>query len=377
MFSTLSYFHLQEYWWIIISLLGGILVFLMFVQGGQTMLYTLATDEEERAMLINALGRKWEYTFTTLVVFGGAIFAAFPLFYATSFGGAYWIWMIMLFCFILQAVSYEFRSKPKNIFGPRVYEVFLLVNGFLGTFILGALLGTFFHGSLFSVNQMHLSQWESHFHGLEAILNLNSLLLGLAVVFLTRILSMLFFMNMINDEVIYVRAQKQLLYNTVFFFIFILFFIRLFLVMDGFNYDPQTKIVSLETAKYFHNMVHLPLVGLMLVGGLVLIITGIMLSLTRHHFRDGIWYSGGGTILLICSLMILAGLNHTCYYPSLYNLQHSLTIENSSSSQYTLKVLGYVSLFLPFVMAYIVIAWRSITKDQMEPGDLDKEVTVY
>ncbi len=377
MFESLSQLALQQYWWVIVSLLGSILVFLMFVQGGQTLIYAIGKTEEERSLIVNALGRKWEFTFTTLVTFGGAFFASFPLFYSTSFGGAYWVWMLILFCFVLQAVSYEFRSKPNNFLGQRTYEYFLLFNGVVGTVLIGTAVGTFFNGAVFSVNDMNFSKWETPYHGLEAALNPHNLLLGLSVFFLARTLALLYFLNNINHESIVTRSKIRLLRNAATFVVlFVAFLVRL-LMKDGFNYDPVTKVVNMEPHKYLHNLLAMPVVSVMLLAGIVLVLFGIIRSLVGGRFTRGIWYTGSGTILAVLSLFLIAGFHHTCYYPSIFNLQDSLTIENSSSSHYTLTVMSYVSLFVPFVAAYIFWAWRAINKKQITTEELNEESHKY
>ena len=384
MFVSISHLALQQYWWVIISLLGSILVFLMFVQGGQTLLYTLGKTEDERTILVNSLGRKWEFTFTTLVTFGGAFFASFPLFYSTSFGGAYWVWLAILFCFIIQAVSYEFRSKPNNLFGHKTYEIFLFINGALGTILIGTAVGTFFNGSQFSVNFGNIasgdnpviSRWETNTRGLEAALNIHNLALGLSVFFLARILGILYFMNNVNEENIISRSKKQLLYNTIPFLVVFLFFVIRLILMKGYTYDPVSKIISLEKYKYLHNLIQKPFLGLMFLTGIFLVLFSIIKSLITAYSK-GIWYAGFGTILVVFTLFAIAGFNHTAFYPSNFDLQSSLTIENSSSSQYTLKVMSYVSLLVPFVIAYIFYAWRSINNKKIDITEIKEESHAY
>ncbi len=377
MFESLSQLALQKYWWVIVSLLGSILVFLMFVQGGQTLIYAIGKSEDERSLIVNSLGRKWEFTFTTLVTFGGAFFASFPLFYSTSFGGAYWVWMLILICFVLQAVSYEFRSKPNNFLGQRTYEYFLLFNGVVGTVLIGTAVGTFFNGAVFSINDMNFSRWETPYHGLEAALNPHNLLLGLSVFFLARTLALLYFLNNINHEAIVTRSKIRLLRNAAAFVVLFVTFLVWLLLKDGFNYDPVTKVVNMEPYKYLHNLLAMPVALAMLLIGVVLVLFGIIRSLVGGNFTRGIWYTGSGTILAVLSLFLLAGFHHTCYYPSIFNLQDSLTIENSSSSHYTLTVMSYVSLFVPFVAAYIFWAWRAINKKQITTEELDEESHKY
>ena len=384
MFESISYLALQQYWWAIISLLGSILVFLMFVQGGQTLIYALGKTDEERTILVNSLGRKWEFTFTTLVTFGGAFFASFPLFYSTSFGGAYWVWLAILFCFIIQAISYEFRSKPDNLFGHRTYEIFLFINGALGTILIGTAVGTFFNGSQFSVNFGNLadpgnpviSRWEAATRGLEAATNLHNLSLGLTVFFLARILGLLYFINNVGEDNIVRRSKKHLLINTIPFLVFFLFFALRLILMKGYAYDPVSKLIGMENHKYLHNLVQMPYIGILFLAGTILLLYGIAKSLFTDDTK-GIWFSGTGTILVVFSLFAVAGYNHTAYYPSNFDLQSSLTIENSSSSRYTLTVMSYVSLLIPFVIAYIYIAWKSINKKKINAEEIRQESHTY
>jgi len=390
MFETLSLTALQQYWWILVSLLGALLVFLMFVQGGQTLLYTLGKTEDERTLLVNLLGRKWEFTFTTLVTFGGAFFASFPLFYSTSFGGAYWVWMVILLAFVIQAVSYEYRRKPNNFLGQRTFEAMLFVNGLLGTVLIGTAVGTFFTGSEFSVNKMNLadlagnkmpiiSEWQGPAHGLEAALNVRNLLLGLTVFFLARVLALQYFMNRLNHVEIQERVRRKMLYNALPFVVFFLAFAIWLLLSEGFAVDPASKKVFFEPYKYARNLVDMPVVGVMFVAGMLLVLSGIALVMLRsaRAGRKGIWLSGGGTVLTVLSLFLLAGFNHTAYYPSTYDLQSSLTIENSSSSHYTLTAMSYVSLFIPFVLAYIWYAWRSIDKKKIDLEEIKSDSHTY
>ena len=390
MLEILSYTTLQHYWWIIISLLGAALVLLMFVQGGQTLIYTIGKTNDERTLLINLLGRKWEFTFTTLVTFGGAFFASFPLFYSTSFGGAYWVWMLILFAFIIQAVSYEYRSKAGNFFGKRTYETFLLLNGILAPVLIGTAVATFFTGSQFSVNLMNItrltgdkmpviSEWTGPAHGLEAAFNLHNLTLGLAVFFLSRVLAVLYFRNRISHTEMMERIQKQLLFNAVPFVVFFLAFVTWTLLSAGFAVNPNTGEVFMEPFKYLHNLVQMPVVALIFVLGVALVLAGIIRPLISFEKwgSKGIWIAGPGTLLTVFALFLLAGFNHTAYYPSTYDLQSSLTIENSSSSHYTLMVMGYVSLLVPIVIAYIWIAWRSIDNKKIDLEELGNETHVY
>jgi cytochrome bd ubiquinol oxidase subunit II len=376
MILAIPYTLLQEYWWAIISLLGALLVFLMFVQGGQTLIYTIGKTPKQRTMVINALGRKWEFTFTTLVTFGGAFFASFPLFYATSFGGAYWVWMIILFSFIIQAVSYEFRSKPSNFLGEKAYEVFLMINGVIGTIFIGTAVGTFFNGAEFSLNDYNQVTWQTSTRGLEAVLNYHNVALGLAVFFLARVLALQYFNNTINDDEIIANTKKHLRINTIPFLVFFLLFVVALLFKSGFAYHPETLEVTLEKYKYLHNLIEMPLVSLLFLSGVVLVLWGIYADLFRKPGK-GIWYSGIGSILTVFSLFLLAGYNNTCYYPSGYEMQSSLNIRNSSSSEFTLSVMSVVSLFIPFVLAYIWIAWKAINNKKIDQQEMDDESHVY
>ncbi len=377
MFETLSILSLQQYWWMINSLLGSLLVFLMFVQGGQTLIYIIGKTENERTMVVNTLGRKWEFTFTTLVTFGGAMFASFPLFYSTSFGGAYWVWIAILFCFIIQAVAYEFRKKPDNVWGAKTYEIFLFINGLLGTILIGTAVGTFFNGAMFTVNDMNQSTWATPYGGLEAVLTFHNVALGLAVFFLARVLASLYFMNSIDNENIFNRSKKQLLVSGVPFLVFFLFFLIRLILMQGFNYDPVTKEVGMEDFKYLHNLLEMPVVLIILLIGVVGVLFGLGKSILDEKYTRGIWFAGGGTVLTVFALLLLAGLNHTPFYPSLANMQSSLTIENASSTHYTLTAMSYVSLMVPFVLAYIVWAWRAMNSKKIDNDELEQEDHLY
>ena len=376
MFGNLTHNALQEYWFIIISLLGAILVFLFFVQGGQTFLYRIGKSDSERTILVNALGRKWEFTFTTLVTFGGAFFASFPLFYATSFGGAYWVWMIILFAFVIQAVSYEFRTKAGNFLGKRTYESFLLVNGLLGTFLVGVVVATFFSGSQFSLDEMNRVSWATEAHGLEAMLSLFNLSLGLAVFFLARVLGLLYFMNTIDHKNILERSRKALPYNAIPFVFFFLVFAVQLMLREGFAVQPETGEIFMEPYKYLHNLLAMPVVLGIFLAGVLAVLGGIGLSM-RKETSLGIWFTGPGTIMVVFSLFLLAGFNNTAFYPSAYDLQSSLTIQNASSSHYTLVALSWISLFIPFVLAYIVFAWRALNKKKIDEKEMEEEPHVY
>lgn len=376
MFENLSYFLLQQYWWIIVSLLGALLVFLTFVQGGQTLIYTIGKDESERSLLVNTLGRKWEFTFTTLVTFGGAFFASFPLFYATSFGGAYWVWMIILFFFVIQAVSYEFRKKPANFLGTKTYEVFLFLNGALGTILLGTAVGTFFNGAMFSLNEMNQVNWETPYRGLEAVLTIHNVALGLSVFFLSRALGALYFLNSVGDKAVEERSRRQILYNTVPFLVFFLYFLIRLLFKDGFAYDQESGNVFMEKYKYFNNLISMPVVAVLLLAGIVSVLWGIGISLFAKS-EKGIWFAGAGTILAVLSLFLLAGFNQTAFYPSVFDLQSSLTIENASSSKFTLVAMSYVSLFVPFVVAYIWWFWKAMNNKKITSDEISEDSHSY
>lgn len=374
MFENLSHLALQQYWWIIIATLGAILVFLMFVQGGQTLFGNIAKTEVEKTMLINALGRKWEFTFTTLVTFGGAFFASFPLFYSTSFGGAYWVWMIILFAFVIQAIAYEFRTRPNNVFGAKTYETFLFINGLIGTIFIGTAVATFFTGSMFSVNDMNQSQWENSLRGIEAAFNLHNLSLGLAVFFLARVLGLLYFINTIDNESIIERSKRHLLYNSVPFLFFFLTFVIWLMLRDGFAVNPNNGFVSMESFKYFKNLVSMPLVAILFLVGVVGVLYGIAVSYLSNSTK-GIWFAGAGTFLTVFALFCLAGFNNTSFYPSTFDLQSSLTIQNSSSSHFTLTAMSYVSLLIPFVLAYIWYAWKEINKSKITAEEMNSHET--
>jgi cytochrome d ubiquinol oxidase subunit II len=376
MFESLSLITLQQYWWLIVSLLGALFVFLMFVQGGETLFFTIAKSEEEKSLLVNTLGRKWEFTFTTLVTFGGAFFASFPLFYATSFGGAYWVWFAILISFVIQAVSYEFRKKPNNFLGAKTFETFLFINGLLGPVLVGTAVGTFFNGAMFSLDDMKHVTWGSPLRGLEAVLTFHNVALGLAVLFLTRILGLLYFMNSVDNEAIYTRSKTHLLYNTVPFLVFFLYFVIALLFKDGFAYEPVTGVIAVESYKYLHNLLAMPINTIMLLVGVVGVLWGIISTLLKGGSK-GIWFAGGGTVLTVWALLILAAFNHTSFYPSIFDLQSSLTIENASSSKFTLVAMSYVSLFVPFVLGYIWYAWKAMNNKKISTEELEQEHHVY
>ena len=374
------YIFLQQYWWLIVSLLGAILVFLLFVQGGNSLLFCLGKTEEHRKMLVNSTGRKWEFTFTTLVTFGGAFFASFPLFYSTSFGGAYWLWMIILFSFVLQAVSYEFQSKAGNLLGKKTYRTFLVINGVVGPLLLGGAVATFFTGSDFYINKANMtdtimpviSHWGNGCHGLDALTNIWNVILGLAVFFLARVLGALYFINNIDDKELTDKCRRAVLNNTVLFLLFFLAFVIRTLVSDGFAVNPDTQEVYMQPFKYFTNFIEMPVVLILFLIGVVLVLFGIGKTVLKKTFDKGIWFTGIGTVLTVLSLLLVAGYNNTAYYPSYTDLQRSLTLANSCSSEFTLKTMAYVSILVPFVLAYIFYAWRSIDRHKITEKEMDE-----
>ena len=371
---------LQHYWWILICILGGLLVFLLFVQGGNSLLFCLGKTEEHRKMMVNSTGRKWEFTFTTLVTFGGAFFASFPLFYSTSFGGAYWLWMIILFSFVLQAVSYEFQSKAGNLLGKKTYQTFLVINGVVGPLLLGGAVATFFTGSDFYINKANMtdtimpviSHWGNGCHGLDALTNIWNVILGLAVFFLARVLGALYFINNIDDKELTDKCRRAVLNNTVLFLLFFLAFVIRTLVSDGFAVNPDTQEVYMQPFKYFTNFIEMPVVLILFLIGVVLVLFGIGKTVLKKTFDKGIWFTGIGTVLTVLSLLLVAGYNNTAYYPSYTDLQSSLTLANSCSSEFTLKTMAYVSILVPFVLAYIFYAWRSIDRHKITEKEMDE-----
>lgn len=374
---------LQNYWWLLIAVLGAALVFLLFVQGGQSMLLG-RMSETERSMVVNALGRKWELTFTTLVVFGGAFFASFPLFYSTSFGGAYWLWMLILFSFILQAVSYEFRSKPGNIFGTRTYDIFLFINGCVGCILLGVAVGMMFFGAEFSVTKTNLldgsapviSQWAPT-HGLEAIADWRCLVLGVAVFFLSRTQASLYFLSAIGHDEDFRRGQRRsVLVNGAIFVVFFLLFLFLLLTADGVQTENDGSLRWVSN-KYLWNFIEMWPVAIVFLLGVVAVLTGVIGSAVLPRFKGGIWYSGTGTVLVVVALFCVAGYNSTAYYPSLTDVASSLTIRNSSSSLFTLKVMSWVSIITPFVIAYIAYVWAKMNSKPITPEEMKAESHKY
>lgn len=375
----MDYTFLQQYWWFLVSLLGALLVFLLFVQGANSMVFSLGSNEEERRLIVNSTGRKWEFTFTTLVTFGGAFFASFPLFYSTSFGGAYWLWMLILFSFVLQAVSYEFQNKLGNLLGTRTFQWFLVANGIVGPLLLGGAVATFFNGSNFIISKDNLlgdfaspviSSWANASHGLDALLDPWNLVLGLAVFFLARILGILYIMNNIDDENIRCRASVRLIGVAVPFVILFVAFLVNTLLKDGYAYDPETGVISTVAYKYLNNFVEMWYLAIILLAGVVLVLYGIIRTVISKTYICGIWPAGIGTVLTVLALLLCAGWNNTAYYPSNTDLQSSLTIANSCSSHFTLSTMAVVSLLIPFVLAYIVYAWYSIDKKKLDKKEI-------
>ena len=396
----MSYLFLQQYWWLLVSLLGALLVFMMFVQGGNSLIFSLGANDAERRMLINSTGRKWELTFTTLVTFGGAAFAAFPLFYSTSFGGAYWLWMLILLTFVVQAVSYEFQHKQGNLLGARPFQFCLQLNGILGPLLIGGAVATFFEGSNFLVQKGNLletcaqpviSAWANASHGLDALLCPWVLVLGFAVVFLTRILGILYFMNNVEDENIRSRGSVRLIGQAVPFLILFVAYLVHLLLKDGFAVDPATGAIVIEPMKYLHNLITLWPLAIILVVGIVLVLYGIGIEIFGRPNRQfspqrgelerglnkGIWPAGIGTVLTVLVLLLLAGWNNTAFYPSTADLQSSLTITNASSSEFTLRTMFYVSLLIPFVLAYIIYAWRAMDRKKITKQEIEESHHTY
>lgn len=376
----MTYEFLQAYWWFLISLLGALLVFLMFVQGANTLIFCLGKTTEERRLIINSTGRKWEFTFTTLVTFGGAFFASFPLFYSTSFGGAYWLWMIILFSFVIQAVSYEFQNKIGNFLGPKTFQVCLVINGIVGPLLLGGAVATFFDGSNFVIDkgnltndlQPVLSRWANASHGLDALLDPWNLVLGIAVFMLARILGILYIKNNIEHKAILERCTKQLPWNALIFLAFFGAFLIHVLTKDGFG-DHGGMGITEEELTYLNNLIEMPGLALILLIGIVLVLLGIFKASKSVAYRNGIWLTGIGTILTVLVLFLITGWNQTAYYPSLIDINSSLTIANSSSSEFTLRTMTYVSFLIPFVLAYIIYAWRAIDKKGITLEEIEKE----
>ena len=380
----MSYTLLQHYWWFLVSLLGALLVFLMFVQGANSLIFSLGHTPEERRLVVNSTGRKWEITFTTLVTFGGAFFASFPLFYSTSFGGAYWLWMIILFSFVLQAVSYEFQNKLGNIFGAKTFQWFLVLNGIIGPVLLGGAVATFFNGSNFVVNKMNItnslqpviSQWANGSHGLDALLDPWNLVLGLAVMFLSRILGTFYIINNVNDAAIQERSKRQLLVNTVPFLVLFLSFLIRTLLKDGFAENVNDGSIYMEPMKYLNNFVTMWYLLVVLLVGVLMLLYALGKTLFTKNYTKGIWFAGIGVVLVVLSLLLCAGWNHTAYYPSNIDIQSSLTISNSCSSLFTLQTMSVVSILVPFVVAYIAYVWYVMDKKKIDKEEL-KDDEVY
>ena len=382
----MSYTFLQHYWWFIVSLLGAILVFLLFVQGANSVARSLGYTEEGRRIVYNSTGRKWEFTFTTLVTFGGAFFASFPLFYSTSFGGAYWLWMIILFTFVLQAVSYEFQNKIGNILGPKTFQFFLTLNGIVGPLLLGGAVATFFEGSNFIIAKDNMvdaaaitpsiSRWANASHGLDALLNPWVLVFGFAVVFLARVLGILYIINNVDDENIRSRASVRLIGAAVPFVVLFVAYLVHLLVKEGYAINAS-ELIYMEPNKYLNNLIEMPLLLVLLVAGVVLVLFGVIYTVLNKHFIAGIWHSGFGVVFVVLSLLLVAGWNNTAYYPSTADLQSSLTLANSCSSEFTLRTMFYVSLLVPFVLAYIFYAWRAIDKKKITKEEIQGDDHAY
>ena len=392
----MSYEFLQHYWCFIVSLLGALLVFLLFVQGANATIFSLGRTQEERRMLINSTGRKWEFTFTTLVTFGGAFFASFPLFYSTSFGGAYWLWMIILFSFVLQAVSYEFQNKLGNFLGPKTFQCFLVLNGIVGPLLLGGAVATFFEGSNFIIEKNNLidataatpiiSRWANASHGLDALLNPWVLVLGVAVMFLARTLGILYIINNVNDETIRTRSRRQLIIASAAFVVLFVAYLVHLLLKDGFAYNNE-GVITMEPNKYLHNLIDMWYLAIVLLIGVVLVLYGIIRELfggsklftinSSLLTLNGIWPAGIGTVLTVLALLLTSAWNHTAYYPSTADLQSSLTLENSSSSYFTLNTMFWVSLLVPFVLAYIVYCWRKIDSKKIDRAEIAADDHAY
>ena len=376
----MTYIFLQHYWWFIVSLLGALLVFLMFVQGANSMVFSLGHSDEERRVVVNSTGRKWEITFTTLVTFGGAFFASFPLFYSTSFGGAYWLWMIILFSFVLQAVSYEFQNKLGNILGTRTFQWMLVANGIIGPLLLGGAVATFFNGSNFVVDKGNLtsfqpviSHWANASYGLDALLDPWNLVFGLAVFFLARILGTLYIINNVDDENIRSRSSVRLVGCTITFLIFFLAFLVRTLLKEGFAVDPSTGLIVMEPMKYLHNLIAMWPLLIVFAVGVVLLLYGVGRAIVSKTYIKGIWPAGIGVVLAVLALLLCAGWNNTAFYPSNADLQSSLTIANSCSSEFTLRTMFYVSLLVPFVVAYIAYVWYAMDKKKLTKEEVSDE----
>lgn len=377
----ITYEFLQHYWWFLIALLGGLLVFLLFVQGGNALIFLAGKTEEERQLIVNSTGRKWELTFTTLVTFGGAFFASFPLFYSTSFGGAYWVWILILITFVFQAVSYEFQSKAGNILGKKAFRIFLTLNGCLAPLLIGTAVGTFYTGSQFIVNKNAvvdiaspvISRWANEWHGLEAVANPFNVEFGLMVTLLALCLGALYMINNIDHKQLAIQLRRTLTWCFVAFLVVLVVVLVQLFTMEGFAVD-ETGVVSMEAGKYFQNLIQMPILLVVFLVGALLLVAGVVLTLMKPTFNRGIWLAGPGTVMVVIVLFLIAGYNGTAYYPSSADLQCSLTLANSCSSEFTLKTMAIVSLIIPFVVAYIAYFWRqmdkrSLTKEELEHTD--------
>jgi cytochrome d ubiquinol oxidase subunit II len=376
MFGSLDWSTLQHLWRFIVSLVGSLFVFLTFVQGGQTLILTVPQSESEKTLMINSIGRKWELTFTTLVLFGGAFYASFPLFYATSFGGAFWVWLAILFTFIVQAVSYEYRRKPNNFLGQKTYEVFMVVNGSIGILLIGAAIGTFFTGSNFILNDYNLSRWTYPLRGLEAAFSLFNLSFGIFLVFLARTLGALYLANNLQQEQLVPRLKVSSFNNLLCALPFLLYVLIRLVTMEGFAVDPQSGEVFMQSGKYLNNLLEFPVTLILLLAGLVLVVVGVGLNRFTASVR-GIWPAGLGTVMTCLSVFFLAGYNNTAFYPSKYDLGSSLTIFNASSSHYTLTMMSYVALLVPFVLAYIVWVWRQMDTEKLTDAEIVADKKSY
>ena len=376
----MSYEFLQSYWWFVVSLMAAFLVFFLFVQGANSMIFELGKNPEERRLVINSTGRKWEFTFTTLVTFGASFFASFPLFYSTSFGGAYWVWMLILFSFVLQAVSYEFQNKLGNFLGPKTFQICLIINGIVGPLLIGGAVATFFNGSNFVIEKSNMcssvqpviSHWANASGGLDVLLDLWAVLFGVAVFFLARILGILYINNNINDAAIRERIPRTLLYNTIIFLVtFLTFFIRT-LLKDGYAVDPATGTIFMEPYKYFNNLIQMWPLAVILLVGVVLLLFGIGKTIFVKNYIKGIWPAAIGVMMVVLVLFLIVGWNDTAFYPSNVDIQYSLTIRNSCSSETTLRAMAYVSLLIPVIVAYGSYAWWSIDKKKIDRDEIKK-----
>lgn len=375
----ITYDFLQHYWWFLIALLGGLLVFLLFVQGGNALIFLAGRNEEDRALIVNSTGRKWELTFTTLVTFGGAFFASFPLFYSTSFGGAYWVWILILITFVFQAVSYEFQSKAGNLIGKKAFRIFLTLNGCLAPLLIGTAVGTFFTGSPFVINKAAvgdiaapvISRWATGWHGLEAVANPFNVEFGLMVMFLAITLGALYLINNVADAQLLPRLRRSLLFSFGAFLLLFVIVVAQLVTMEGFAVDGQGS-VYLESGKYLHNLLQMPIVLALLLIGAVLLVAGVMMTLRKATYTRGIWLAAPGTVFAVMALFLIAGYNGTAYYPSTADLQSSLTLTNSCSSEFTLRTMAVVSLVIPFVLAYIAYFWRKMDKQSLTTDELNQ-----